>query len=283
MSYRHVLLALDPQHDPGLLLPRVQQLLHTSAHTLTLISVLPPLTPAAEWAAKRDWLDQIEGICSSVQVAVHEVRVESGEVAEQLRLAVEELQADVLVLGHHPRMGGLPPLLGRLLPLTGCDVLVLDPQHDPWRQPPRMQVAVSLDVAGFALLQRALQVAHQWHAVPEVLHCVSPLAQARLAIELEGAADPWLNEAVARAEHQLADWMARLPAPVPRWQVLVGEPGVQLLRAQQHVGSDLLLLGDHSLHAHLLQQHALPVLQQGCADLLILHAGPPTPSTASGA
>lgn len=272
MSYRHILLALDPAHDPDRLLSRMQQVLHPQNHSLTLISVLPPLSPAEEWATKREWLDRIDTLCRDARVTVQEVRVECGEVAEQLRLAVDELQADVLVLGQHPHVAWLPPLLQQLLPLAGCDVLVLDPARDPWQQPPRLQLAVNLDESGFSLLQRALVVAQQWQAVPEVLHCVSPLDHARMALDLECEQAPWLDEAEARAEHQLADWMARLPPPIPRWQVLVGDPGTQLVRAQQHVGSDLLLLGDRGARQHWVQQHALPVVRHGGADILILHS-----------
>lgn len=271
MSYRHILLALDPANDPGALLSRLQQLLHPQTHSLTLISVLPALSPAEEWATKRDWLDRIDTWCRAAKVTVQEVRVECGEVAETLRLAVDELQADLLVLGQHPHVAWSPPLLHQLLPLTGCDVLVLDPARTPWRQPPRLQLAVSLDDSGFSLLQRALVVAQQWQAVPEVLHCVSPLDHARVALDLEQEQAAWLDEAVARAEHQLAGWMARLPPPIPRWQVLVGEPGTQLVRAQQHVGSDLLMIGDRSARQHWVQQHALPVVHHGGADVLILY------------
>lgn len=276
MSYRHILVAMDPAQDPKVLLQRVRQIPHPVTPALTLISVLPDLSAEEEWEVKRDWLDRIEAVRTALAMSVHEVRVESGDIGEQLRLAVDEMQADLLILGrHHHAINWMPSLVDRIVPLTQCDVLLLNPRFGPWSNPPRMQVAVSLDAAGFALIQRAQQIAAAWHSVPEVLHCVSPLANARLALDLESGEEPWLADAVAQAEHQLAGWIARLPSPVPRWQVLVGEPSRQLLHAQQQANSDLLLLGDRSMHYHLLQQHALPGLQHHVhADLLILHHHP---------
>ena len=100
----------------------------------------------------------------------------------------------------------------------------------------------------------ALKLLHVVEYVP-----VEPLSDSLLpAVQIEG-------ELVERARNQLGQLAARL-APVPQWEVAVGNVKSEIVRLARAGSHDLIVIGSH-------ERHGLSILVNLIEDA-VLHAAP---------
>ena len=125
-----------------------------------------------------------------------------------------------------------------------------------------------LNEVGLGLLHRGEALSRRLGAELTVLHVLSDT--------LEGVEKPdaaLLEGEHQRAEHQLADWLARLPRAPRRWLVARGDVRELLHQALLSTQHHLLIVGaGKSEHPQLsMGSHLHALLQQHGGDLLILH------------
>lgn len=278
MRYQQLLLAVDLQHEASHLIQRAAKLAHRMNAELTLLSVIPvadekAVTESELWHLKRHSLDYLTRITSALPCHIRRYQVEAGEVMEQIHFALRELQPDLLILGHRQANGLLghwrTSLAERLPPSTRYDVLILDDDSPFWSAPLHFTLALTLHPSGQTRLHRAATFANWLEAALTVIHVLEPVAEAQLAIELEQESQHWLESRKSRAEHQLADWMAHLAGPLPRWEVLSGDAASLLSQHMKQSRDALLIVGSEDqedehwtsgYHLHALLQHKGDVL-----------------------
>ena len=140
MSYHHILAALSlDEHGPIVLakaaaFARQQNARLSAIHVVeyvpmetgeALIAMPADLTQQLTQQAR----DQLQSLCAQQGLGADAAHVANGAVSREIARCVEELSADLIVVGHHPRRG----LLARLFSHTDqdvvqkapCDVLVV--------------------------------------------------------------------------------------------------------------------------------------------------------------
>jgi universal stress protein A len=123
---------------------------------------------------------------------------------------------------------------------------------------------VDLSAAGARVAARAQAQATAPGCALKLLHVVEyvpvePLSDSLLpAVQIEG-------ELVERARNQLGQLAARL-APVPQWEVAVGNVKSEIVRVARAGSHDLIVIGSH-------ERHGLSILVNLIEDA-VLHAAP---------
>ncbi len=273
MDYRQLLVSVDLQHDVSYLLQRASKLAQLMAARLHVLSVLPLDEPFSGLAGsesllrlKQESLDYLTRQVATLPCQLGECRVESGSVAAAIQRTLAQLHCDLLILGAQQHAGFTAGLVGELavLPHHHHDVLVLDGNRPFWSQPLTFQLFLPLNEEGKGLLVRADRVTR---ALDAKLAVVSVLETP------VGQTEQQADAALSQAEHQLADWLVRLPHPPQSWQVVRGDLGLLLAQARASVQSQLLIVGaGRTQAAHLIMgSHVPALLQQAHGDLLILH------------
>lgn len=279
MRYDQILVAVDLTRDISRLLQRAGKLAQRLGARLHLLAVLPLDESHSGLVGdpkllrlKQESLEFINRQIVGLPCPLGECRIESGPVAEQILRTMQELACDLLIMGQHHEESLLlelrAPLVNSLLPRHRHDLLLLDSDRPFWGQPLKFQLALELNEVGLGLLHRAEALSRRLGAELTALHVQGE------ALEGAGTPDAEIIESERqRAEHQLADWLARLPRAPRRWQVVRGDVRELLRQALLSTQHHLLIVGaGKSEHPQLsMGSHLHALLQQHGGDLLILH------------
>ena len=268
MHYRQLLVCVDLKHEVSYLLQRASKLAQLIAARLHVLTVLPLDESFSGLAGsesllrlKQESLEYLSRQVATLPCQLGECCVESGSVAAAIQRSLEQLHCDLLILGTQQDAGLARELAG--LPHHSHDVLVLDGNRPFWIEPLTFQLFLPLNEQGKGLLARADRITR---ALGAKLAVVSVLETPVGETEQQADAAQW------QAEHQLADWLVRLPHPPQSWQVVRGDVSLLLAQARASVQSQLLIVGaGRTQAAHLtLGSHVPALLQQTQGDLLIL-------------
>lgn len=189
------------------------------------------------------------------------VTVRRGEVSEQLALAAEEDDAEVICLGRRrSRRGGArfgATTAHRLLTRSRTAVLIIPATHDA--APSRMIVALDDHAGRHAVLGTAMHAARAWNADVHALHVLSPGLRdlVRGIREADGSLgdDADTRERIDRITDEQAlfgvtqKWLAdQLEVSRPdgvrtRVHVGVGDPGQEIVAHAHASRADIIVLG----------------------------------------
>lgn len=137
--YRHLLVAVDLDPCGREVLSRAQQLARTFDARLSVLHVVEyipiesgellmtapvDLTLQLEKQSR----EQLEALCAEYAIPASDAHVATGPVTPQIRQIAENLQVDLIVLGHHPRRGlaaWFNHTEENVVTRANCDVLAL--------------------------------------------------------------------------------------------------------------------------------------------------------------
>jgi nucleotide-binding universal stress UspA family protein len=220
----------------------------------------PGAIAAADEAAQRD-LQQLEfnliasGGLSGVK---HDLAVREGDVAPQIEALIDELQADVVVLGTHGRRGIGRLFLGsvaeEIFRCAECPVITVGPAFEHGsglenaRQPRPVLVATDFKGASLEALPYMVTFARERNVKLIMLHVIPVLP-----LPKEGR---WENadDVMARREQTEAEAIARLKGllrgypelhPEPEFVVQFGEPAEEILKLACGRHVDAIGMGLH--------------------------------------
>lgn len=225
MRYSQLLVAVNLQHDVRHLLQRSAKLAQRLGATLHILSVLPLDESLSDYAGssalqrlKQESFSFLNELAASLPCDIGHCLIETGDVPDVLREALQRQPCDVLILGRRQADHALwarlrTSLAETLLPALPVDLLVLDEDKPFWTAPLQFTVAIELQERDHYLLKRASQLARQLDAELSVLHVMDPLQTARISADLELDSDAWMDRLVEQAERQLADWITSLAYP----------------------------------------------------------------------
>ncbi|HLR18037.1 MAG TPA: universal stress protein [Alcanivoracaceae bacterium] len=138
-TYQTLLVAIDGSDDSALVLQRALSVAHGQGERLHVLHVIEPLAlaygadvPIDVTDLQNNLIDQardrINKMIAELPIPAEQVYVELGAIEKTIHVKVEELNADVVVMGSHMR-GGWGMLLGStargVLPGSKCDVLAV--------------------------------------------------------------------------------------------------------------------------------------------------------------
>ena len=156
MTYQHLLVAVDGNENCTALITKAQGLAAQFKARLSVLSVLPPLpigaiapdagmgmpmmsSPGMEanWSKEmhEDLRRSLSAVCKPLGIADQDIHLVTDHIDSGIVDAAKQLQADLIVVGHHPRSGWFAALLSHtdqsVVGKTKCDVLVvvLDREH----------------------------------------------------------------------------------------------------------------------------------------------------------
>lgn len=261
--YNHILIAHDLSHSADLALRRALQLAAQHRARLTLLHVTSD-TNAAALAELQDSLEQ--GLGQRLSVYGHcqaQVLLRSGTPAETLLQVLEQLDADLLVVGPHQQQR-IELFSGTNLARIAhhCRVpLLLACSEDP---EPYARALLALDAslcashalaAGYALLPTCAEL--------QALHIVVRHTPAELSLQ---------TDLIGRL---LADEQAKLPPKGPRLslEVMPGSLAASLDQVIAERQPELLVLGQHgrsALSSTLLGSLPSHYLRQPPCDVLLV-------------
>jgi nucleotide-binding universal stress UspA family protein len=205
-----------------------------------------------------------------------------GEIANEIVRAVDEVGADLVVMGTHGR-GGLNRLLAgsiaeTVLRKARCPVLALRHYETARRGTPLRVILHATDFSDCS--EASLHVARllaRDAGARLVLHHVTPLDVA-LEGSRKGGGDPVAERAhleVIRRQMEGPDLKCPVEARLGR-----GEPAAEILRAADEVGADLIVMGTHGrggLGRVLMGSVAESVLREAPCPVLIARSAAPEP------
>lgn len=140
MNYQHILAAVALDGHGETVLRKAQAFAKRFDARLSVLHVLeyiPLESGEALMAAPADLSlqlaqqaeQQLQQLCARCDLPATAGRVVSGNVPREVARAVEELGADLIVIGHHPRQGWLAGLFNHteenVVQRAPCDVLAL--------------------------------------------------------------------------------------------------------------------------------------------------------------
>ncbi len=140
MTYRHILAAISLDEQGADVLRRARAMAQQDAAKLSVLHVveyIPLETGEALMAAPADLSqqlveqarEQLTSLCAQQDVPESSVHIGNGAVSREVSRCVEELGADLIVVGHQPRRGFLASLFNHteqdVVQRAPCDVLVV--------------------------------------------------------------------------------------------------------------------------------------------------------------
>ena len=142
--YRHVLAAIDLEPCARHVLARAQQLAQLFEARLSVLHVveyIPIESGEVLMTAPIDMTqqlekqsrEQLETLCAEFAIAKRDAYVATGPVTPQIRQLADDLQVDLIVVGHHPRRGlsaWFNHTEENIVTRANCDVLALHVARD---------------------------------------------------------------------------------------------------------------------------------------------------------
>lgn len=140
MAYRHLLAAISLDDAGARVLDKAQARARQDAARLSVLHVVeyvPLETGEALMAAPADLSQQLElqareqllQLCAQHGISEAAAHVVTGSISREVTRCVEELGADLIVVGHQPRRGFLASLFSHteqdVVQRAPCDVLVV--------------------------------------------------------------------------------------------------------------------------------------------------------------
>jgi nucleotide-binding universal stress UspA family protein len=265
MAIKHILVAHDLRSTADLALRRAAQLARQHNAQLTLLHVSEPAQPDAERERAEQLLDNS---LSRFAPIGSQLRLLRGRAAEVILNQIDELQADLLVLGAHHQRHDLfsGTTLDRIA--QGCHIPLLLASIDDDQPYQRALAALNFSLcacAAFAYAYRLLPAQAALHA----LHVLeTPRGNAAEVAEL-------LSTQRLLFEQLVLDETRNLPAAGPALSHVI-EPGVMPGALQSLINSyqpQLLVLGCHgrgALSQALLGSLAQHYLHKAPCDVLVV-------------
>lgn len=280
MDYKTIVVALDLHDDVQVVLHQAEFMAKQYNAALHVLHVLPNVYTSVPYAY--DFQSEMEKEAElrlaklkdevSVDIVTHLV---SGAPKREILNLVEEVNADLMIVGSHGKHG-VELLLGStansVLHGAKCDVLTVridysgrGEAHGPYRH---LVVATDLRTDNQKVIHVAKSLKSKFEADMHLVHVVPDEAT------LASLYVPNVEEDIARqAEEDMQKMAADLGLASDDAKVLRGHPKSEILNYDKECGSDLLVIGSHGralLEAALLGSTANAVLHGAEHDVLVV-------------
>lgn len=280
MNYQNILVALDLHDDVQVVLHQAEFMAKQYGANLHAVHVLPHAYTSVPYAY--DFQSEIEKEAQariaklkekvSVPLTTHLL---TGAPKREILNCVEELKADLLIVGSHGKHG-VELLLGStansVLHGAKCDVLTVridysgrGEAHGPYRH---LVVASDLRTDNRKVIDTAVSLKEKFDADMHLVHVVPDEAT------LASLYVPNVEEDIARqSQSDMAEMVAELGLKEGDAKVLRGHPKSEILAYDKECGADLLVIGSHArplLEAALLGSTANAVLHGAEHDVLVV-------------
>ncbi len=221
----------------------------------------------------RDLRERVQGQLEEAGATDSELHVRDGLAAPAITQLAEELDADLIIVGAHPRPAVARFLVGstaeRVLRLAHRPTLVAT----EGRTGPMERILVSLDLSGQSqrVLETAVTLAEQCGAELKALY-----VQDRMTPMLLEAALFDEKESRHHADKELKRAVAKVPMPsevMMSREVREGHAGHEILHAADEWDADLIVMGSHGFgffNRLLLGSISLYVLRHGHRATLVV-------------
>lgn len=280
MSYQTILVALDLHDDVEAVLHQAEFLAKEYNAKLHAVHVLPHVYTSVPYAydfqneLEKESEERLNAVKDKVSIELH-THLVSGSPKREILNLVEELKADLLVVGSHGKHG-VELLLGStanaVLHGAKCDVLTVridysgnDNSHGPYK---KLVVATDLRKDNHKVLEAAKSVSEKFGSDMHLVHVVPDEAT------LASLYVPNIEEDIAKeAEEQMAATLQELNLPADHAKVLRGHPKDEILAYDKSCNADLLVVGSHGrplLEAALLGSTANALLHGAGHDVLVV-------------